>query len=258
MQTKQRPVPTFAALLALTFLALVPGVAPAAAGENTGGYDPFVIPAARFHAEVKKVALVPIDISGSPETFGAVRNDVETRFAQALAAQGFQVVASAEYRRVWSTLAGRLGGVYDPVTGEPVTEKWKTCFDLVARELARDHAVDAVVMPVLSYGSMDWSSSGFLGLATVMGEQVTMHGKSVRGMGPLAANRIVGSWFGVVVRDLAGAELFDLRYPIQWSRVFSARSWADRPDGEFRDPADVQRAVDFVAAALGGASPTDR
>lgn len=254
MKTNQRPLTTLAALLALT-LALAPGASPAAAGENTKGYDPFVIPAAKFHAEVKKVVLAPVNISGSPETFGAIRNDVETRFVQALAAQGFQVVESAEYRRVWSMLAGQLGGVYDPVTGEPVVEKWKTCFDLVARELARDHGVDAVVMPVLSYGSIDWGSSGFSGIATVLGEQVTMRGKSVP---TLAADRIVGSWFGVVVRDLAGAELFDLRYPIQWARVFSARSWADRPDGEFRDPAVIQRTVDFVAAELGGSSPTDR
>lgn len=172
MRSHHRLLPLLAPLV-LAAIAVAGAIRPAAA-EQPAPYDPFVIPAAKFHAEVKSIALAPLDVSADPKAFSPLRAEAETRFAEAVAKQGFRVVPAQEYRRIWAALAGRLGGVYDPVTGDPIADKWKACTDLVARELAREHGVDAIARPAFSRGSLRWGGSGFSGEAMALGEPITM------------------------------------------------------------------------------------
>ena len=250
MPMHRRSAPFLLSLGALALLScLLLSVAAARAG-STPPYDPFVVPAAKFHAEVRTMALAPLDISDDPKVFSSVRAGAEAHFAESLAKHGFRVVPSAEYARAWKEIAGRLGGVFDPLTGAPVPEKWKACSDLVARELARLHGIHAIAYSSLNYSPLRWGSEGFSGNAVTLGEPVLLRGKGVPAMGYEGVNGVLGSWFGVVVRDLAGADMFNVQSPVRWERVYVARAWGDRPDHATPDLGRIQAAIDRVAADL--------
>lgn len=127
------------AVVAVALLALA---APAQAG------DVFQVPKEQVVARVHVVALAPLRDATDDGIPPAAVARWETALGEELGAVGVKVVPSAEYERVWRTLAAQVGGIWDPISGVVDGEKFKAVRQHTFSELQRLHGIDAVI---------DWS-----------------------------------------------------------------------------------------------------
>jgi hypothetical protein len=234
---------------ALAFgLALLAGGARGAAGED---YDPFRIPREQFRAQVKRVALRPLVAPpGAPEVVRA-RASLEGLIAAALERQGFAVVPSREFGEAWRRFAGDLGGVYDPVSGEPDEAKYQAAWEYTTRELETRLDVDAIlvsnvhydfIQPALGFG--DWKAAG---------KTLLWQGQPL-GAAPIAQpQRVEGPFLGVRIFDRAAVLLYDVRMPLEWSRIYAGRGYEERPETELLN--DATRNAEVVDTLLGYLAP---
>jgi hypothetical protein len=78
---------------------------------------------AAIHAAIKTVGMMPIRVPGYlPDADGLARR-YEAEVQARIEAAGFEVVSPDVMREIHARLARSMGGLYDPMTGEPIEEK---------------------------------------------------------------------------------------------------------------------------------------
>lgn len=113
---------------------------------------------AAIHAAIKTVGMMPIRVPGYlPDVDGLARR-YEAEVQARLKAAGFEVVGPDAMREINARLAKSMGGLYDPMTGEPSEEKVEAHAKFARTEYLSLHKVDgflemAIVQRVArSYG----------------------------------------------------------------------------------------------------------
>ena len=100
---------------------------------------------AAIHAAIKKVGLMPIRVPGYLPDGEALARRYETEVAARLEAAGFEVVGADAMREINARLAKSMGGLYDPMTGEPIPEKIEAHARFARSEYLAANKVDGFV-----------------------------------------------------------------------------------------------------------------
>lgn len=220
-----------------------------AAGPSAAeSFDPYAIPKEQFQARVHTIVLKPLDLRAKTPNADAVRQQFEALLTGGLRAKGYTVVPSREYERIWREMSARLGGTFDPVTGEPVKEKYEAAREHTARELARLHGADAILDPYIRISDAGWG--GFFVFST-WHEALRWQGGQIVAAPATMPQRVLGAFLNVVISDLAGIELYGMRAGIEWTAVYAARGHEDKPIEQIYDEPDRnQHAVDIALERL--------
>jgi hypothetical protein len=209
-------------------------------------YHKFQTPKGHLLASVRTIALRPV--FGPPKLANreAVVRQFETEVTATLEGAGFRVIPSTAFEQVWRDNARRLGGVFDVVTGELDDQKFDTCYEYTARELARLHGIDAIAIVSLTTGAID---GGFIrqlrggSLAYAVGDSMVLHGKELRTSKHDELQFIQGSFLDLGLYDLAGVSVYTTSVPVEWNRVYWNRSYVDREDAPWSHPERNSAAV---------------
>ncbi len=117
----------------------------AAACATSTPYNPFKVPRESFYGSLKVIALAPVKVPSDLDNPEAVR----TRYQQLVEAQlqeaGLKVVGPAEVGPILEEQATKLGGLFDPVTGNPDEAKTKRYQEACAVQLRSRFAADALL-----------------------------------------------------------------------------------------------------------------
>ena len=89
-------------------------------------------------------------------SFGSSRADLITR---ELEEAGFTVVPPETYSAIYDPMVSKVGGLFDPMTGKPNTEKLARVHDLAYREMTDKHDVDAFLQPLVAVVKAGWYSN---------------------------------------------------------------------------------------------------
>jgi hypothetical protein len=225
---------------------------PSSAGQD----GPFRIPKEELRSSVKTIALESLRVEEGMVAAGAdLRRSIEATIQKQLGQAGFRVVppsASDEARR---SVAGKLGGLYDPITGRADAQKLRTAEQLIASELARLHGADAVLTPHLVYDSVQADLDGillpFTAPVRALGERIVWRGQPMSAGGDVSyPQKVVVNSIVVRIRDLALNDLYIHDMPIEWTRVYAIRTYQDRPGGELKRPEVIRGAIERVLAPL--------
>lgn len=218
------------------------GLLALAAAAGAEDFDPYKIPRAQFAARVHTIALKPLWLPvGTPQP-ERVRQTFEALLADGLRAKGYAVVPSSAYETLWRQMSERLGGTYDPVTGDARKEAHDAARDHTGRELARLHQIDAVLDAAIGIGRASFGR-GLFSYYT-WDEPLRWQGRSLGTYIDDVPQQVLGAYLNVVITDLAGVELYGIRAPIEWTAVYVGRGFEKKPPAEIYDEAERnQRAV---------------
>jgi hypothetical protein len=224
--------------------------------------DPYLVPKEEVQRKVRTIALTPVVLPAGTEDPEPVRQLFESLLVQKLQRKGFTTVPSAEFASTWLRMSERLGGVYDPLTGEPREGQYDAAWEHTTRELARRFSADAVLQPVVGPG--DWIPGVKLALPreyyAILGEAITWRGKPIFASAPNFPQKLRGVALGVRLFDLTGAPMYAYSAGIEWYQVYIARSREDRPRREMyasaeRNQGAVDRALDSLISVGQPATP---
>ncbi len=120
----------------MTLTRITAGVAAVVVGCTQPGprYDPFVAPEARLREAIEAVVATPLTHPDELHVSTAASQRIDSLIKAKLDSAGIQVVAAAEYSRIWDRILRQLGGFFDPITGERNEVK----FEAARRELLRE------------------------------------------------------------------------------------------------------------------------
>jgi hypothetical protein len=225
-------------------------------------HESFTVPAEQVKARVRTIAIRPPRSTTAYDLPPATLARHGAVLERELARAGLSVVPAGAFARAWIEPAARLGGVYDPVSGEADMEKWKVAREHTLRELSRTHQIDAV---------LDWGYhehpihdlQGFKPYWLAAGEPLSLRGEKLRvyelGIG---ANRVVGLWGWLILSDRADGELYNREVELAWTELRLGARIERRGLAEFTGEASDKRVAllltDLVRAfrsAPAGASP---
>ena len=195
-------------------------------------YDPFKVSKERFRQDVKRIVVRPIrvraDLDGGEQIVKRVMHGIGSRLEE----MGYEVVEDASFDELWRRFAEEVGGVYDTTTGVADEEKYKLVREYTLRELASEYDVDAYVhLNFFSRAVQPRYRRVLNSPLTALGDNLLWKGQRLpyaEGL-PVWPQLVVGQWLGVSIYDVEGVELYDVGYPIGWSRIYAARSFEDRP-----------------------------
>jgi hypothetical protein len=217
-------------------------------------YDPFQVPKAEVRASVKTIAIEPLFVAPGVPATPELRRSIEAMVQESVTRAGFGVVPPAEVDKVRRSVASRLGGVYDPITGQGEVRKIRTCDELIAAELARLHGADAVLTPLLGYQAVQPELDGVLGFflpVSALGERLIWRGKEMTISDPKEyPQKIEAPSITVRIHDLSLADLYFIRSPIEWTKIYASRTWSVRKGGQFQRPDVIRQAVGRAFAPL--------
>jgi hypothetical protein len=162
-----------------------------------------------------------------------------------LQARGYRVVGSDVVGPVWRRYASQIGGVFDPLTGEPDDEKLRVARSYAARDLAHSHQVDALLLAFTSERTL-YRSNGEPVWPQFNGENIRLGQQPVLDMPQL----VTGVWLSVIMVEPDGRRLYKGGIPVQWRTVYVARSYFRRPDEELFPSHRVSNAVRELLAPL--------
>ena len=97
-------------------------------------YDPFVAPEAQVREAIETVVATPLTHPDELHVSTTASQRIDSLIKAKLDSAGIQVVAAAEYSRIWDRILRQLGGFFDPITGERNEVK----FEAARRELLRE------------------------------------------------------------------------------------------------------------------------
>ena len=242
----------------LSMAAAFARVESAGAGED----DPYLVPREEVQRKVRTIALWPVILPAGTEDAEPIRTLFESLIVQKLQSKGFATVAPDELASVWRRMSERLGGVYDPLTGEIRKERYDAAWQHATRELGRRFGVDAVLEVAINED--DWLPRIKLGLGrdyyAVMGELITWGGEPIFASAPNLPQKLRGVALGVRLFDLTGTVMYAYSAGIEWCRIFVARSHEERPRREMytsvtRNQGAVDRALGALVSVAEPAAP---
>jgi hypothetical protein len=118
-------------------------------------YDPFVKSRSDIETTLKVLCTTPMnlmDFDRRPE----VVTRYESLIAQQLEAGGFKVIPSSEYSAIRDPLVEKMGGVFDPVTGERDAAKLKAIKQHTMNELIAKFGIDGCVDSAVVVTKASW------------------------------------------------------------------------------------------------------
>lgn len=119
-------------------------------------YNPFKVEPAQFREKVRTIALVPVGVPKGMDNPDEIAKRYEAIITSKLEEAGFKLVSSKEYSAIYDPMVKQVGGLYDPITGEPIEEKFKSAREHAVRELINKHRVDALLYPRIVVEKANW------------------------------------------------------------------------------------------------------
>ncbi|HAK59561.1 MAG TPA: hypothetical protein DCO77_04150 [Nitrospiraceae bacterium] len=109
--------------------------------------QPFKIDQAKFHADIKTIALEPLSVSEKLKQADKVEAEFEALIVAKLKEAGFSTISSKKYEKIWKMLVKKEGNLFDPQTGKKDETKIKRVRKQCMEKLSSDSHVDAVLQP---------------------------------------------------------------------------------------------------------------
>jgi hypothetical protein len=123
----------------------------------------FTVPRAEVLSTVKSIGIMPVIVTSAVSDARDVAARYESDIVVRLTSAGFTVIPPSAMREIRERTMSTLGGVYDPITGEPIKEKVEAFYQSSADEYLATQKVDgilgceiAVRSAHFAYGSMRW------------------------------------------------------------------------------------------------------
>ncbi len=223
---------------------------------GSADYDPYAVPRGEFRQRVRVVALEPFEPLQDAPNPAAMRAGMETRLADALRKHGFEVLDSQHFEAQWRRFSEQLGGVYDPTTGRVDPEKHAIVREFTLRELATTLHVDAVLTSYIgnreleSYVSFEFGDRFGYGYYATLEEPLRLGDQPIPGDPGNKPQRVMGLSLEVQLRDISDAPLYGVACSIQWTRVYVARGYYDRPTSELHPQDRLDRVVEACTEDL--------
>lgn len=195
---------------------------------SANSVQPFFVPPERITSRVETVVIEPVSLSNFPTEQDPLRlrQAWATIIGEAFTDLGYEVIASDQFDRVWRETAARMGGLFDPVTGEVADDRLQVVREHTLAELARVHGVDASVRARIAVAPMQTYEKPFGGGFFVGHEAVTWSDGQYLAARP---QRVVGPYLDLAVVDAANVPLYGIRARVGWWRVYANRDYFDRP-----------------------------
>jgi hypothetical protein len=200
-------------------------------------YNPYTVPREEFRRLVRTIGLLPPGVALPGEQRKLVAVELERALTEGFQQRGYRVIGSDVVGPVWRRYASEIGGLFNPLTGEPIEEKVELVRKYVGRELARSHNVDALAV-TWTRKAVYYLRSGAPPWPEFLGERMHLDGRPILDM-PL---RVLVSRIGFLIIEPDGRTLYAVSIPVQWTAVFVARSYYERPYAELF-PAERVRAA---------------
>ena len=212
-------------------------------------FNPFSMPKEMVQERVHTIALRAVRVP--PNTRKMIGPMFESLIAQGLQEQGYQTLPPNEFERIWREMSERLGGIYNPGTGESYEERHDAAWQHTTRDLARRLSADAVLDARVVAGEIPlrWGLrlTGFYWFAA--DEIVQWRGEGIGASeSKHMPQKVLGTYLNVSLYDLSGARMYAVTSPIEWTKVFIARSYEERDQVELY--LDDERNRDAVAKTL--------
>ncbi len=137
--TRRRWLLALGGLIAATALAYYGG----------GPYYEFAVPRADILTSVQTIGVLPLAVTDEVPDPEAVSARYEAEIVKRLQAAGFTVVAPGVMREIQQKIKATLGGMYDPMTGQPIKEKFDAYNEFSTTEYLAAHKVDAILRPLI-------------------------------------------------------------------------------------------------------------
>lgn len=222
----------------------------AATGPARADFDPFEMPKDLFTRTVRKLAMAPPALPHGTVGPEALRERLEQAVARRLESRGYAVIPAATYRKHWTEYSEKLGGVFDPITGDTHADIHKTAYEFTARDLQKRHGADAVAFTWVKVETLPvWKAPGFIfrGFEAANGEPVLWNGKPLDDR-PQA---VLGTRLNLRIDNLAGDTMYGISFPIEITAVYANSGYWEKPVGErFRNEAWINKAVLGVTEKL--------
>ena len=106
--------------------------------------DPYFINKREFRRTYKTIALSPVDAPGLFNMPDSVAAALEEEVTKRLERRGIEVLPSSVLAGIRSEMAGHIGGLIDPDSGEESPARVRTVREHANRELWFRHGIDAV------------------------------------------------------------------------------------------------------------------
>ncbi|HUK01071.1 MAG TPA: hypothetical protein VLW26_02220 [Steroidobacteraceae bacterium] len=213
-------------------------------------------------AHFKRVGILPLQLPAGFTKREDVSAAVESLVSDYLRRAGFDVVGSAGYSKIRDELNHRVGGVYDPVSGNVKREQWNAVQTNALRESVETERLDGFVAMGIS------SRKAFF-----TRDSAQWDGVSERTTGRLPGNAVV-EFFNAGSNNMTGTlpgysvavEIVNTEGKMIWSRygAIQLAAYADtrkakgainsflfvKPDDLFKDHARLERAVRIATLPL--------
>jgi hypothetical protein len=222
-------------------------------------FDPYKVPREVVAGRIDAVALWPVLLPPGTEDSAALEARLEKMLVAALESKGYRAIASAEYLAAWLEPAAKVGGVFDPVTGQPDEEKFTTVRDFARREVAARHGVDAILIAHVTADVVHpWVKPRFMhpGEFHAFDQMLVWQGRPLQAHRDNQPQSVSGTFLNVVLEDLKGARMYAIRAPIEYTRIYLLGSYEDVPSSVlYKDQARLQSAVDTALGPLVARQP---
>ena len=214
-------------------------------------FDPFHVPRDRFREQVRRVVIRPFRFPATLPDSRLLSRHAMRHVTKELERLGFEVVDPAEFEDRWRGYSEALGGVFDPTTGAADTEKYRLAFEYTLRDLVNSQGVDAVVRLSHFLRVADVGSDGVYLWAA--GSSLLWEGRRIPdriGIGRVWPQRVHAAWLGIEIRDASGQALFDVGYPLGWTRIYMLRGFEEFPPEELYTEETIDEAFNRCLAEL--------
>jgi hypothetical protein len=114
---------------------------------TTTPYEPFKIPQHEFCQKTKIIAVAPVAVPEYLETPDPVRARFASIIENKLLEAGFSIVSSEEYAKIWEQMIEKIGGYFDPFTGQRNESKFTLIRKHCLQELCTKYNSNAVLYP---------------------------------------------------------------------------------------------------------------
>lgn len=213
-------------------------------------FDPFEMPRDLFEKTVRTLAMAPTGLPPGTVDQDQLRQSLERAVLQQLEWRGYAVIPSATFRERWTNYSEKLGGVFDPVTGDTLVDIHKTAFEYAARDLQKRDGANAVVFTWVAIATLPvFEAPSFFsrGFVAANSEPILWNGRPL-GHRPQA---VLGTRLNLRVDNLAGDTMFGISFPIEITTIYADSGYWEKPPGErFRNPSWIEKSVRGVTEKL--------
>ena len=144
---------------ALCLLLGLAGRAAVAAPEQ-GRTFAFAVPRAEVISTTKTIGVMPLTVTAVVPDADGVAARYESEIVTRLTNSGFSVIPPSAMREIRERTKATLGGLYDPMTGDPIKEKVNAFNEFSINEYNARYKVDAVLAPAIVRRAAEFNSAG--------------------------------------------------------------------------------------------------